>query len=77
MCVLKWSIVFNLKVESRIILVWISLPNLCLEFMNSSALFSIGSLFGKSLRMDNVTVEKLQTLYILLELIITSMNTFI
>ncbi|KAK8951671.1 hypothetical protein KSP39_PZI004932 [Platanthera zijinensis] len=49
MCILKWSIGFNPKVESPIIPVWISLPNLWLEFMNLSALFSIGSLFGKFL----------------------------
>ncbi|KAK8957745.1 hypothetical protein KSP39_PZI000465 [Platanthera zijinensis] len=49
---LKWTVGFNPQKECPIILIWISLPELKLEFSNQKTLFSIANIFDKPLKLD-------------------------
>ncbi|KAL0924030.1 hypothetical protein M5K25_004832 [Dendrobium thyrsiflorum] len=52
MCLLKWTLDFDVRAESPIALVWISFPNLRLHFFNSQVLFGMESIFGRPLQTD-------------------------
>ncbi|PIN11890.1 hypothetical protein CDL12_15503 [Handroanthus impetiginosus] len=51
----KWTPTFNPREESSLIPVWINLPNLPIQFFNKNALFSISSMIGTPLRIDEAT----------------------
>lgn len=53
----RWSPDFRLECESRIVPVWIALPNLPFFLFNKSGLFSIASLLGKLLTLDAPTAD--------------------
>src|SRR2546430_15288690 len=53
----RWTPDFRLAVQSSIVPVWISLPNLPLFLFNKRGLFSIGSLLGKPLTLDSATAD--------------------
>lgn len=57
MRIFKWSASFRADVESSVVPVWISLPNLPLFMLNKQCLFSIGNLVGQPLTLDLATAE--------------------
>ncbi|VFQ77872.1 unnamed protein product [Cuscuta campestris] len=56
MSVTKWSPTLTQEEDSPIVLVWISIPNLPIHLHHQSALFSIASMLGNPLKMDNDTL---------------------
>ncbi|KAF8393777.1 hypothetical protein HHK36_019975 [Tetracentron sinense] len=51
----KWTPSFISGVESSIVPIWVCFPNLPLHLFNESALLSIGSIFGKVLKINGAT----------------------
>ncbi|KAL0911782.1 hypothetical protein M5K25_019946 [Dendrobium thyrsiflorum] len=51
----KWSPLVDVGVESPIILIWVSFPNLCPYMFSPCILFGLGSIFGRLLKVDNAT----------------------
>ncbi|KAL0340056.1 UNVERIFIED_CONTAM: hypothetical protein Sradi_4522400 [Sesamum radiatum] len=57
MRVFKWTPKFDTKVESSIALGWIWFPELPCQFFHKKALFNIGSMIGKPLKIDEPTAD--------------------
>ncbi|VFQ98797.1 unnamed protein product [Cuscuta campestris] len=57
MSVTKWSPTLTQEEDSPIVPVWISIPNLLIHLHHQSALFSIASMLGTPLKMDNATLN--------------------
>ncbi|VFQ84578.1 unnamed protein product [Cuscuta campestris] len=57
MSVTKWSLTLTQEEDSPIVPVWISIPNLPIHLHHQSALFSIASMLGTPLKMDNATLN--------------------
>lgn len=53
MRVLKWTMAFNLAIESSVVLVWIRFPELTYCLFHKSALVEIVSSIGKPLKLDH------------------------
>ncbi|PKU83181.1 hypothetical protein MA16_Dca024566 [Dendrobium catenatum] len=58
MRLLKWTPFFNVKEESPIVPIWISFPNLRLNFFNTHVLHALGSIFGRPLQTDQATANR-------------------
>ncbi|KAL2526985.1 zinc ion binding [Abeliophyllum distichum] len=61
MRILKYSFDFDPHKESSIIPVWISLPKIPLVFYDKAILFSIASVIGTPLKLDESTAKKSRT----------------
>ncbi|XP_028551955.1 uncharacterized protein LOC110104437 [Dendrobium catenatum] len=57
MKLVKWSPHFDVCVESPIILIWISFPNLRPHLFSSRILQGLGFIFGRPLKIDNATAN--------------------
>lgn len=57
MRVFIWTLSFRSDVESSIVLIWVSFPNLHLSLFNKQCLFSITCMIGSSLTIDMPTTE--------------------
>ncbi|KAL0914945.1 hypothetical protein M5K25_015337 [Dendrobium thyrsiflorum] len=53
----KWSALFDVSVESPIIPIWVSFPNLRPHLFSPRILHGLGSIFGRPLRLDNATAN--------------------
>ncbi|VFQ96180.1 unnamed protein product [Cuscuta campestris] len=57
MSVTKWSPTLTQEEDSPIVLVWISIPHLPIHLHEQAALFSIASMLGTPLKVDNATLN--------------------
>ncbi|KAL0906063.1 hypothetical protein M5K25_024525 [Dendrobium thyrsiflorum] len=53
----KWSALFDVSVESPIVPIWVSFPNLWPHLFSPRILHGLGSIFGRPLRLDNATAN--------------------
>ncbi|KAL0910208.1 hypothetical protein M5K25_021163 [Dendrobium thyrsiflorum] len=51
----KWSPLLDVDVESPVILIWVSFPNLRPHLFSPRILHTLGSMFGRPLKVDNAT----------------------